>query len=153
MPFCHGTQAGNLQLNECDITECLKVTEEASLTGRKGAKPCWEPWLCSQEVSLGQQPNSPYFLCVLLPWPLTFSFLRRLARLQALISLRFCAGHTNLPTAETQLKLPMAASGERLHAHTSSSCLLTEIPHCVLTCMSMRLVPLKITAPYWHADE
>ena len=47
----------------------------------------------------------------------------------------------------------MAASGERLHAHTSSSCLFTEIPHCVLACMSMRLVPLKITAPYWHTDE
>ena len=32
MPFCHGAQAGNLQLNECDIMECLKVTKEVSLT-------------------------------------------------------------------------------------------------------------------------
>ena len=53
MPFCHGARAGTQQLNECDIMECLKVTKEVSLTGRKGAKPCWEPWLCSQEVSLG----------------------------------------------------------------------------------------------------
>ena len=49
MPFFHGTQAGTLQLNEYDIMECLKVTEE----GRKGDKRCWEPWLCSQKMALG----------------------------------------------------------------------------------------------------